>query len=93
MILVSFCSLLENMKKQPVSLQNKSITAIEKGMELDENFWNNFIQLLNAPENLSQLLDVPVNKISTWHQKIQDAMKETENINKNQPVGKNKKLL
>jgi len=93
LILVSFCSLLENMKKQPVSLHNKSITAIEKGMELDENFWNNFIQLLNAPENLSQLLDVPVNKISTWHQKIQDAMKETENINKNQPVGKNKKLL
>lgn len=93
MILVSFCSLLENMKKQPVSLQNKSITAIEKGMELDENFWNNFVQLLNAPENLSQLLDVPVNKISTWHQKISDAIKATENINKNQPVGKNKKLL
>ena len=81
------------MKREPIGFRNKSISVIEKGMEFDENFWNHFIQLLNNPEGLSQLLDVPTNKIATWHEKIKDTIKEKEDLDKNKPVGKNNKLI
>jgi len=93
LILVSFCSLLENMRREPLGLNNKSIAVIEKGMELDEKFWDNFLQILNNTDGLSQLLDISSSKVSTWHEKIKDAIKERDELNKNKPVGKNNKLI
>jgi hypothetical protein len=62
-------------------------------MELDEKFWDNFLQILNNTDGLAQLLDISSSKISTWHEKIKDAIKERDELNKNKPVGKNNKLI
>ena len=61
------------MRREPLGLNNKSIAVIEKGMELDEKFWDNFLQILNNTDGLAQLLDISSSKISTWHEKIKDA--------------------
>ncbi len=92
MILVSFCSLLESMQNNHKK-QNKQISVIEKGLELDGDFWNKFLQLLNNTEGLSQLLDVSKDKVSTWHEKISQAMKEKNKISEEEPINKNNKLM
>lgn len=81
------------MRREPLDLNNKSIAVIEKGMELDEKFWDNFLEILNNTDGLAQLLDISSSKISTWHEKIKDAIKERDELNKNKPVGKNNKLI
>jgi len=70
----NFARLFENMdsfKRAKKELEDSlSLDAIKIGMNLDENFWKNFILLLNNPDALAKLLDVPSHKITTWYSKI-----------------------
>lgn len=70
----NFARLFENMdsfKRAKKELDDSlSMDAIKVGMNLDENFWKNFILLLNNPDALAKLLDVPSHKITTWYSKI-----------------------
>lgn len=51
---------------------------IEIGYNINNNFWRDFLSLLNSGDGLSDLLDVPKTKISSWHKKIKDGLKEYE---------------
>jgi hypothetical protein len=70
----NFARLFENMdsfKKAKKELEDSlSLDAIKIGFNLDENFWKIFILLLNNPDALAKLLDVPVHKVTTWYSKI-----------------------
>jgi hypothetical protein len=70
----NFARLFENMdsfKKAKKELEDSlSLDAIKIGFNLDENFWKIFILLLNNPDALAKLLDVPAHKVTTWYSKI-----------------------
>ncbi len=48
----------------------QALEAIRNGMNLDENFWQNFISVLNNTEALSNLLGVPAIKMNKWRGRI-----------------------
>jgi hypothetical protein len=53
-----------------------AIECIKDGLAIDENFWKNFIMLLNNPENLSKLLGISPVKITNWYSRIQKYLDE-----------------
>ena len=93
---MSFQSLWENMKlskeKEP-PIEDSALTVIRSGNNLDEDFWTNLKLVMNNSEGLSKLLDVPVEKISTWREKIERAMKKVKEQDGETKINKNKKLL
>lgn len=77
--------------------RNKKTSIISKGYKLNGSFWNDFQSLLNSSDELSILLDIPKNKISTWRKKIQNSIDEyqkeqQQSINKKRRVLKTGKL-
>lgn len=92
MIIVSFCSILESMSKRHRD-GDASISAIETGIGIDEEFWDKFLRLLNNSDSLSELLDVPSTKISCWHERVRSALKRREEAIKDKPVKKNNKII
>jgi hypothetical protein len=71
----SFGMIFERMESDKIRTKEEeerlAIECIKDGLNIDEDFWKNFIMLLNNPENLGKLLGVPPIKISTWYSKIQ----------------------
>lgn len=70
--MVSFQKLWENIEKNIAS--DKSQEAIRTGMNIRDDFWDDFLLLINNSTALSELLEVPVSKIAGWHQKIKAAL-------------------
>ena len=93
---MSFQSLWENMKlakeKEP-PIEDAALTVIRSGINLDEDFWTNMKLVINNSDGLSKLLDVPVEKISTWREKIDRAVKKVKEADGESKINKNKKLL
>lgn len=92
--MVSFCSLWENMEKTPSEedkISEKAFSALKSGANIDENFWENFIRLLNNTSGVSELLDVSPEKISKWNSQIRIGLKQLEK--ETEDLGKNKKLI
>jgi hypothetical protein len=48
--------------------------AIRNGINVREDFWDDFLLVINNAGALSELLDVPVTKISAWHQRVKMAL-------------------
>lgn len=61
---------------------SKAIIVVRAGNELHEKgkrtFWDEFMSLCNNADGLSQLLDVPVDKIKNWPEKIKDNLDKLE---------------
>ena len=95
---MSFRKLWENMNsdkgnKQPQEVDESALTAIRSGIGVNETFWSDFIQVLNNSEGLSVLLDVPIDEISTWRKKIENAIDAIEARDGELNVKKNKKIM
>lgn len=78
---VSFLKIWENMhssSKDDHPLDDKAMSAIRTGLGIDEEFWDNFLLVINNSSGLSELLDVPVTKISSWHEKVRNALKRVQ---------------
>lgn len=95
---MSFRKLWENMNsdkgnKQPQEVDESAITAIRSGIGVNETFWSDFIQVLNNSEGLSVLLDVPIDEISTWRKKIENAIDAIEARDGELSIKKNKKIM
>jgi PHP family Zn ribbon phosphoesterase len=95
---MSFRKLWENMNsdkgnKQPQEVDESALTAIRSGIGVNETFWSDFIQVLNNSEGLSVLLDVPIDEISTWRKKIENAIDAIEARDGELSVKKNKKIM
>lgn len=74
------------MKKFKKYLKNREENnIINTGKNVNPNFWEEFILVLNNSEGLADLLGVSKNKILTWKKKIKEKMSEQSkdiNINK-----------
>jgi hypothetical protein len=95
---MSFRKLWENMNsdkgnKQPQEVDESALTAIRSGIGVNETFWSDFIQVLNNSEGLSVLLDVPIDEISTWRKKIENAIDAIEARDGELSIKKNKKIM
>lgn len=71
----------DNDDQDELSLDNNesaSIRVIKTGLGFDDNFWDDFKSLLNDAEGLSELLDVPKEKITGWGSKIDELIEKAE---------------
>jgi len=65
-------------------LKEKEINnIIETGKNINDNFWHDFLLVLNNSNGLSSLLGVPRSKVLTWSGKIKEALKESKEKEKN----------
>jgi hypothetical protein len=79
--MVSFQRLWENMessRKGGHHLDDKEMEAIRNGINVREDFWDDFLLVVNNSGALSVLLDVPVTKISSWHHKVKSALERVQ---------------
>lgn len=72
--MASFGSLFENMdynkKLSKEKEEKKAIEAIQSGLNLDEEFWRNFLLLINNSEALGSLLGVRPANIHEWRNRV-----------------------
>ena len=81
----SFQRLWENIQaqKQKSPHDDRAMSAIRTGIGVNETFWEDFLQVINNSDGLSELLGVPVTKVAEWHDKVRhtlDRVKEADNI-------------
>lgn len=71
--------LIERLSKSKDSNKEEKIKEIISfGKNIRDDFWDDFILLLNNPEALSVLLDVPEDNIITWYGKIKKYLDEKD---------------
>jgi len=72
--MANFSFLFENMERSKQFdkeyQDSQALEAIQNGINVDENFWNNFLAVLNNTEALSNLLGVPAIKMNKWRGRI-----------------------
>jgi hypothetical protein len=70
----NFSYLFENMDRsrrlEKENEDKQAMEAIANGMNIDENFWQNFMMVLNNTEALSSLLGVPAIKLNKWRSRV-----------------------
>ena len=54
------------------SQETNAMKAIRNGLGINKDFWDQFLLLLNNSEALSDLLNVPVEKIGTWYELVKN---------------------
>lgn len=91
--MVSFMKLWENIEKFKEESDTDAMQAIRTGLNIRDDFWDDFLSVINNSEALSGLLDVPTTKISSWHSKITDALSQVKHSDETPEVGKNTKML
>lgn len=91
--MTSFLKLWESMSSGQVQPVDHAADVIRSGIGLNEKFWKEFILVLNNSQGLAELLDVSHDKVSTWHQKIQNKLKEVQAADQNVEVNKNRKIM
>ncbi len=85
---MTFLEAWESVRKLKESADDAAISAIFSGINVAEDFWDNFILVCNNKDGLSALLNVPPEKITTWPSLIQKALEESKN--KSNPEAKEK---
>jgi hypothetical protein len=92
--MTSFLKLWENMNNdEDVSENDKSLEAIRMGINIRDDFWEDFLKLVNNAEALSDLLDIPATKIYKWRQLIKQAKEQVSEMDSNTKAKKNLKLI
>lgn len=67
---MEFKEFFENIKQR----QSKSMLAIRNGLGIKNEFWKDFLLLLNNPEAVAELFGVPIERVSTWKNKINHSL-------------------
>lgn len=65
---------IESSRKGGHHLDDKAMEAIRNGINVREDFWDDFLLVINNSGALSVLLDVPATKIGAWHQNVKQAL-------------------
>jgi hypothetical protein len=70
--MVSFMRLWENMthEKDAEHIDTGAMKAIRTGLNIRDNFWDDFLVVLNNAEALSELLGVRPEQIAGWASRI-----------------------
>lgn len=91
----SFQRLWENIQaeKETSPQDDKAMSAIRTGIGVHDEFWDEFLLVINNSEGISQLLDIPTTKISGWHDKVKHALNKVKQADSSTDVKDNGKLL
>lgn len=95
--MVSFQKLWENMEAaksgENGNTESKASSAIRTGIGVREEFWDDFLAVLNNSSGLSELLDIPTTKISSWHQRIKEELAKVKESDQNSDGKSNRKMI
>ena len=73
--MVSFQKIMEHMdvfrEEQGDKTDRKATEAIRTGINIREDFWDDFLLLINNSAALAELLKVPSTRISSWRSRVQ----------------------
>ena len=70
--MLTFWKITENMSSQKPYGEDEAVDVVRNGLNIRDDFWDDFIVLCGDSHAMSKLLDVPPEKISGWASKIQD---------------------
>jgi hypothetical protein len=90
---MSLYKLLESMDRSNKDTDDKAMNVIRTGLGVDEDFWDNFLLVINNSEGLSALLDVPTTKIGSWHNKVRQALSKVAQADERPNPKGNTKLI
>ena len=92
--MISFQKLWENMEaKSQEPLDSKASSAIRTGIGVREDFWDDFLSVINNSSGLSELLDVPVTKISSWHHRVREELDKVKKADEMPDTNTKKKMI
>lgn len=75
--MMTFGKLLSIMHEEQESShhhETKGMRVVRSGLNINEEFWDEFIQVCNNPDDLAELLGVSTTAVSTWATKIKEAV-------------------
>ena len=94
---MNFQKLWENIQAEkqtePSPHDDQAMSAIRTGIGIRQEFWDDFLQVINNSEGLAQLLDIPVTKIAGWHEKVKHALDKVQKTDAMPDPKDNGKLL
>ena len=67
---------MEAMDSSRETDNDESIAVVRAGLNIRPDFWDDFIRICGNADGLSELLDVPKEKISNWSVKINKILEE-----------------
>lgn len=94
--MVSFQRLWENIetaKKEGSPKDDRAMSAIRTGIGIRDEFWDDFLSVINNSEGLAALLDVPPLKIGTWHQRVKENLDKVRQADASPDVKDSGKML
>lgn len=81
--MTSFCRVLELMEEENITLEHSNemsnsrvIGAIRAGLNIDPQFWDNFLKVCNQSAALSELLGVRKEVIANWPNLIRNNLEQ-----------------
>lgn len=66
--------------------------VIRAGINLRPDFWDDFMSITNDAEGVSQLLDVPKEKVANWASLIRDMLEDVESTDSEEKGGRSEIL-
>lgn len=66
--------------------------VIRSGINLRPDFWDDFMSITNDAEGVSQLLDVPKEKVANWASLIKDALEDVDETDSEEKGGRSEIL-
>ena len=79
---MTFLSLWESMSLDDLEdTSDLSLDAIKNGINIREDFWDDFLLLINNSTALAELLDIPETKISSWRNIIKNKLDKVQDLN------------
>jgi hypothetical protein len=86
--MITFGRLWENMAFEEEPTENtKAMKAIRLGLNIRDDFWDDFIRLMNSPEAVADLLNLRPDQVSSWGSLVSenlDKVRNADNLDKKQ---------
>jgi len=80
--MTSFQRLYENMRtireNEEKASESKAMDAIRTGINVREDFWDDFLLVINNGSGMAALLNVPLTVVSSWHSKVREAYEKVK---------------
>ena len=93
--MTSFGRLIEQMDGDTLleEVNLKAVVAIRAGLNIDPNFWDNFLKICNQSQSLSELLGIRRETIARWPGQIRENLANVEKLDSADAVTKKATLI
>jgi len=62
--------------------------VVRAGINLRPDFWDDFMSITNDAEGISELLDVPKEKVANWASRIKDMLEDVDETDSEEKGGR-----